>query len=399
MSFNPFSLDYIYYPVSGIMWVWHKLFGLAFGSPANVWSWVLSVIFLVFTLRLILFKPFLKQMDSQIKMQSIQPEMKRIREKFKDDKRRQSEELMKLNKETGVNPLASCLPALLQLPVFISLYHVLRSFNPGQQHNYFFDASDINSFIAAKLFGGAPLSAWIRESSERLTELHGDRGTLIAVGVPLAIVAGIMTYLSSRRSIGRQKQMNPEAANQGQAAIMNKLMLYVFPVGVFVSAFLFPLPLVILFYYMANNSWTFGQLWYSHRRQDRQKAAESLVVEQAKEAAAYSKPRPGAKPTASKRPVMEPTSLTKKVVEAAPRVTPPAGSGRGSTRPQPGQKPVRSPASEVGRAPVATATNDPQSPVESAPEVTVRSGSATSGARPGPGSRPVNRNGRKQGRR
>ena len=83
--------------------------GLAQGVRAvlgadNAWAWVLSVVFLVFTLRAILFKPFMKQMNSSLRMQELQPQMRKIREKYKDDRQRQSEELMKLNKEAGVNP-------------------------------------------------------------------------------------------------------------------------------------------------------------------------------------------------------------------------------------------------------------------------------------------------------
>ena len=129
---------------------------------------MLSVVFLIFTLRAILFKPFMKQMDSQLKMQAVQPQMKKLREKYKDDKQRLSEEMMKLNKEAGVNPLASCLPALIQAPVFIGLFHVLRMFQPvddgpsGQrwfyrQNVYFFGHADVVSMGDAKLPGGAPL--------------------------------------------------------------------------------------------------------------------------------------------------------------------------------------------------------------------------------------------------
>ena len=116
---------------------------------------MLSVVFLIFTLRAILFKPFMKQMDSQLKMQAVQPQMKKLREKYKDDKQRLSEEMMKLNKEAGVNPLASCLPALIQAPVFIGLFHVLRMFQPVNdgpegpacgstgQNVYFFGHDDV----------------------------------------------------------------------------------------------------------------------------------------------------------------------------------------------------------------------------------------------------------------
>jgi YidC/Oxa1 family membrane protein insertase len=62
-SFDFFSLDYVYYPVSGIMWVWHKAFGSVLGYN-NAWAWVLSVVFLVFTLRSLLFKPFMGQMTT-----------------------------------------------------------------------------------------------------------------------------------------------------------------------------------------------------------------------------------------------------------------------------------------------------------------------------------------------
>ena len=124
---------------------------------------MLSVVFLVFTLRGLLFKPFMKQMDSQMKMQAVQPEMKKLREKYKDDKQRLTEEMMKLNKEAGVNPLAGCLPALIQAPVFIGLFHVLRIVQPtsyqGRVRQLLLRRADVKSFVDAKLFGGAPLSA------------------------------------------------------------------------------------------------------------------------------------------------------------------------------------------------------------------------------------------------
>jgi YidC/Oxa1 family membrane protein insertase len=311
-------LDFIYYPVSGIMWVWHKAFGFFMGY-SNPWAWVLSVVFLVFTLRAILFKPFMKQMDSQIKMQAIQPEMKRLREKYKDDRQRLTEEMMKLNKEAGVNPLASCLPALLQAPAFIGLYHVLRNFilsysgGPSQVghpiNNYFFPASDVTSFHDALLFGGASLSAHLTMSTPDLTALGANRGTMLWVAIPLMILAAIATHLTSRRSVARQAELGTAAAS-GQMAIMQKLMLWVFPLAVVVIGWIYPLAL--LFYWLANNTWTFGQLWVGHRIQDRKRAEEEKVVEAAKESATYSTPKPGAKPKAPRsgqRPVISPTPV------------------------------------------------------------------------------------------
>lgn len=340
MSFNFFSLDYIYFPVSGIMWVWHKVFGAALGYD-NAWAWVLSVVFLVFTLRAILFKPFLKQMDSQLKMQALQPRMKAVREKFKDDRQRQAEEMMKLNKEAGVNPLASCLPALIQAPVFIGLFHVLRSFKPGWGQVYFFGKEDVQSFVDAKLFGGAPLSSfitmpWVSDPVKNVvglgpTGLNGDRTTVIWVAIPLIILAGIATHMTSRRSVARQAELGMTQANP-QSNIMNKVMLYLFPLGVVVGGPFFPL--AILIYWLSNNSWTFGQLWVAHRLQDRKRAAEAKIVEEAKDATAFSKPKPGAKPTTNpKRPLVEPKSVT----DTPPADTsPPADGQAGSNGKPPG---------------------------------------------------------------
>jgi YidC/Oxa1 family membrane protein insertase len=331
-------LDFIYYPVSGIMWVWHKAFGFFMGY-SNPWAWVLSVVFLVFTLRAILFKPFMKQMDSQIKMQAIQPEMKRLREKYKDDRQRLTEEMMKLNKEAGVNPLASCLPALLQAPAFIGLYHVLRNFinaydpsaaNPKLPatpiNNYFFPPSDVSSFHDALLFDGASLSAHLTMSTPDLTALGANRGTMLWVAIPLMILAAIATHLTSRRSVARQAELGTAAAT-GQMAIMQKLMLWVFPLAVVVIGWIYPLAL--LFYWLANNTWTFGQLWVGHRLQDRKRAEEEKVVEAAKESTSFSTPKPGAKPKAPRtgqRPVISPTPVDRDDAGSTNGDAGPAGS-------------------------------------------------------------------------
>jgi len=379
-GFSLWSLDFIYYPVSGIMWVWHKIFGFLFGvfgaeNPySNAWAWVLSVMFLVFTLRVIMFKPFMKQMDSQLKMQAIQPEMKRLREKYKDDRQRLTEEMMKLNKEAGVNPLASCLPALLQAPAFIGLFHVLRNFitayngGPGANggppiHNYFFPVSDVNSFHDALLFGGASLSAHLTMPATStdplvtsLADLGSTRETMLWVGIPLMILAAVATHLSSRKSIARQAQTGTAAT--GQMAIMQKLMLYVFPAGVlFIGAFY---PLALLFYWLANNFWTFGQLAVAHRIQDRKHAEEAQVVEAAKESTTFSTPKPGAKPQKSKpsqRSVIQPSPVDRdgsadgsgesgsagSAGSTAASEDPPPGmiSDNGPRTPRPGAKPSR----------------------------------------------------------
>ncbi len=308
--FNWASLDIIYYPVSGIMWLWYKLFALLLG-PTNFFAWALSVVFLVFTLRALLYKPFVRQIRTTRQMQELQPQIKALQKKYGKDRQRMALEMQKLQKEHGFNPILGCLPMLAQIPVFIGLFHVLRSFNRtggfgiGAQHldpdynrtlsNYFFSATDVGHFLDANLFG-APLGAWMTQTTglEAFTQYgHFSRTALIAVGVPVMIAAGIATYFNSRASISRQ---SPEAAANPQTAIMNKLALYVFPLGVVVGGPF--LPLAIILYWFANNVWTFGQQHYVFGKIEQEEEAKK---QEAIERRAANAPAPGAKPAKRKK--------------------------------------------------------------------------------------------------
>ncbi|MEO6792337.1 MAG: membrane protein insertase YidC [Mycobacterium sp.] len=309
VSFDPGSLDYVYYPVSGIMWLWYKAFGLLLG-PASFFTWALSVIFLVFTLRALLYKPFVKQIRTTRQMQELQPQIKALQKKYGKDRQRMALEMQKLQREHGFNPILGCLPMLAQVPVFLGLFHVLRSFNrtstgigqlglsPGlnrQLGNYFFSATDVGNFLDANLFG-APLGATMiqRTGLDAFTEFN--RVSVIVVGVPIMIAAGIATYFNSRASVARQ---SPEAAANPQTAMMNKLALYVFPLGVVVGGPF--LPLAIILYWFSNNIWTFAQQHYVFTliaKEDEAKKDEALRRR------AANAPAPGAKPKRSARAAM-----------------------------------------------------------------------------------------------
>lgn len=118
-------LTFIYYPVSFILWCWHTVFGLALGD-SNAWGWSLAIVFLVFTLRALLLKPAIAQMRSGQAMRKIAPEIEAIKKKHAGDRQRQLSEMQQLQRNHGVSALGGCLPALLQIPVFIGLNHVLR---------------------------------------------------------------------------------------------------------------------------------------------------------------------------------------------------------------------------------------------------------------------------------
>ncbi len=313
MSFNWFSLDIIYYPVSAIMWVWYKVFGFLIGlipgvdGPSNFFAWALSVMFLVFTLRAILYKPFVRQIRTTRQMQELQPQIKALQKKYGKDRQRMALEMQKLQKEHGFNPILGCLPMLAQIPVFLGLYHVLMSFNRTQTGigrlglsveenrslgNYLFSAEDVGHFLDANLFG-APLGATMiqQHGLEAFTEFN--RYAVIGVGVPIMIMAGIATYFNSRASIARQ---SPEAAANPQTAMMNKLALYVFPVGVVVGGPF--LPIAIIMYWFSNNIWTFGQQHYVFGKIEEE---EEQKKQEAIERRAANAPAPGARPGRKKK--------------------------------------------------------------------------------------------------
>jgi YidC/Oxa1 family membrane protein insertase len=293
-------LNFIYYPVSAILWFWHEAFGYLLGPGSGV-AWTLAVVFLVFTLRALLFKPFISQVRSMRKMQEFAPEIQKLKKKYGDDRQKMAAEMQKLQSEHGVNPLGGCLPVLVQIPVFIGLFQVLRSFNrdfltPEQNEqigNYVFSAADVRSFLGADLFG-VPLSSYITESAELLAR-YGDisRWQIAAVAVPLTIVAGILTHLTAKHSVQRQ---NPAQAENPQAQIMNKLMVYLFPLGVVAGGPFFPV--AILIYWLSNNLWTLAQQWLVYKRIDVEEAEKKETAIAQRQALA---PRPGQKPLRQKK--------------------------------------------------------------------------------------------------
>lgn len=260
-------LDFINYPVSAILWFWHKVFGFVL-DPSSGLAWALSVIFLVFTLRALLFKPFVHQVRSMKKMQEVAPRIQELREKHGSDQEKLAREMQKLQSETGFNPISGCLPILVQIPVFIGLFQVLNGFRPGADSNFIFGQGEVTSFVEADLFG-ANLAARVGQDAGELASFGTDRVAMLAVGVPLMLAAAIATHFTARHSVRRQ---GASAAQNPQAAVMNRLMLWIFPCFAVVAGFV--LPLAILIYWLANNFWTLGQQYVVYRRIDREDAAK-----------------------------------------------------------------------------------------------------------------------------
>ena len=130
-----------------------------FGA-ASGWSWGLSIVILVMLMRLIMVPLFVKQVNSQRKMQSHMPQLQEIRKKYKNDKTRLNEETMKFYKENGINPLGGCLPLVAQLPVFWSLFNVLKAISdwtaaarPRDVPQYGLSVATVQSAQNAHVFG------------------------------------------------------------------------------------------------------------------------------------------------------------------------------------------------------------------------------------------------------
>ncbi len=323
-------LNFIYYPVSAILWFWHKVFGFILG-PENGVAWALAVVFLVFTLRTLLIKPFVSQVRSMRKMQEFAPEIQKLKKKYGNDRQKMAAEMQKLQVQHGVNPLAGCLPIFVQIPVFIGLFHVLRSFNrdfltPEQNRrigNYVFSAADVRSFLDADLFG-APLSGYLTQSEELLSRF-GDvsRWDIALVAVPLMLLAGVLTHFTSRHSVARQTEA--QTANP-QAAIMNNVMLYLFPLGVIVGGPFFPL--AILLYWLSNNAWTLGQQYVIYHQIDAEEREKKQAAITRRESSA---PRPGQKPVRPKRGASSPGEVSGEVDSRS-------SSSEGGTRPSGGSE-------------------------------------------------------------
>lgn len=262
-------LDPIYYAVSAVIWAWHQLFALLLG-PAGGVAWALSVVFLVLTLRALMIKPFLAQVRSARAVRALGPQLAALRARYADDREALVRETRALQAAHGVSPLGGCLPALVQLPVFVGLLHVLHSFNrPGLTFaqnaaiaNYAFPAADVRSFLEARLFG-VPLSSYVAMPQQLLDGFggHVERWEVVAVALPLMVLAAVATHVTARHSLA----LNPV---EGPGAAVQRALPWILPLGALLGGLFFPFPVAILVYWLTNNAWTLVQQWSVHRRTD-----------------------------------------------------------------------------------------------------------------------------------
>ncbi|MCZ2822991.1 MULTISPECIES: membrane protein insertase YidC [unclassified Modestobacter] len=328
-------LDWLYTAIAWVMKQWHALFS-TFLDPASGITWALSIVFLVVTIRVLLFRLFVKQVKSQRAMQEIQPEIQKLRKQYGSDKQGFSQAMMALNKERGVNPLAGCLPILPQIPIFLSLFHVLRRIAPGKDGLYSWDDTLTDQAASAQLFG-APISSSFNMTGEKeqlILALPGVGYTNIRIVAFLLIVIMCFTTFFTQKQIMRRS-----GPVEGQAAMVQKLLLYGMPLSLFVSGFFFPIG--VLLYWFTNNLWTLGQQFYILKKLPPPGSPAALAKAAADKPQVDPKtlaPKPGAKPVRPKsgtRPASAPPASTVDGEGGAAEVppagaTPATGDGHGS---------------------------------------------------------------------
>jgi YidC/Oxa1 family membrane protein insertase len=231
-------------------------------------SWGLSIVGLTVLIRAILVPLTYKQLKSMQEMQRLAPELSALKEKYKDDKQRQQQEMMKFYQERGINPLASCLPLLLQLPVFISLFYVLRTdlkkhicgtqlVSYYNTHPHLASTYKAASHIAtvAKL-----PSKFVEDTTCNTVAPHSAKFLFLpditskATGVVLVVL--ILLYVGS--------QLGSTLIATATADPTQRRMMLLLPLIFVVILYRYPAGLLV--YWITTNLWTIGQQYLIRRR-------------------------------------------------------------------------------------------------------------------------------------
>lgn len=244
-------LNWLYAIIAWIVVAIHSVLAPIFGVSSG-WSWGLSIVLLTVLMRLLLFPLFVKQIRMQRAMQTMQPRLKELQALHKGDKEKLNQEVMKLYKEHGANPLTGCLPLLLQMPVFFALFRVLSSLAADAKHSvYGMPADLVRSAAQAKVFG-APIGAAFDWSNARVHALGASPTTVKVVAAIMVVLMGATTFWTQRQLMART------AANGGtQMASQQKILLYVLPFVFFITGFRFPIG--VLLYWLTTNVWSMAQ--------------------------------------------------------------------------------------------------------------------------------------------
>ena len=220
-------------------------------------SYGLAIILLTLTTRIVLLPLSIKQTRSMREMQVIQPQVKALQKKYKGDRQKLNEEMMKLYKEHGVNPLGGCLPLVLQLPVLFGLFYVIReplkylSDNTQLTAALQEDTLQVHQFLGLRL-DCSPALAWAGDGSPVVPGTPCGTGNPFVAALPYLLLLAMMGFTTYYQ----QKQMQASRGSDPQAQQMQMI-------GKIMPAFLifigFNFPAGVLIYWFASNLWTIVQ--------------------------------------------------------------------------------------------------------------------------------------------
>ena len=301
-----------------------------------------AIILLTITVMLLLFPLTAKSSRSMLAMQRLQPEIKKLQAKHKGDRQKLNEEMMKLYQENKVNPLGGCLPLVVQFPVFIALFHVLRSTAATVPTG----SSLYKAIIAAEPSG---LSFLGMDLSLKATDNHGD----LLSALPYYILVGAVFLTGFLQS--RQSQRNTPPGANAQMQMITKVL----PIAFGAFSLFFPAGLVL--YFLVSNLWRLGQQELIMRKiAPRDHVRKGGAID--------------AKSSPSKRAVTEGPSEPSETVEPAPAEEQPKAASRSKPATPPGRQSsplgalrdlFRPPADgNSGKAPAA----QPSQPKQAAPK-------------------------------
>jgi len=242
--------------IEAILVGFHWLF-TSLGMDGNLGiTWILMIVGLTFVVRAALIPLFVKQIKSQRKMLEVAPELKRIQDKYKGKKDQYSREAM--SRETmalygkhGTNPLSSCLPMLVQMPVFLALFYTLNdavhSIDSGKGGVGLLNLDLANSFANAD-FLGAPLASTLQHGFQ-----DGNVATIV-IAIAMIIVMTGAQFITQLQIMS--KNQTPEMKSSPMYK-QQRILLYILPLVFVFTSFYFPLG--VMFYWVASNLWTVGQ--------------------------------------------------------------------------------------------------------------------------------------------
>jgi YidC/Oxa1 family membrane protein insertase len=236
--------------IEAILVGFHSLLtAVGLDSAAGI-TWVLSIVGLVLVVRAALIPIFVRQIRSQRRMLEIAPQLKKIQDKYKGkrdqfSREAMSRETMEAYKKAGTNPFASCLPLLLQMPIFFGLFSVLNDAAQGKRGVGMLDQARATEFGEAKLFGLAPLA-------ESMSTASNSAVIIIALIMIVLMTASQFITQLQIMSKNQSPQMKESPMYRQQ-----KVLLYILPLVFAFSGFAFPLG--VMFYWLTSNFWTMVQ--------------------------------------------------------------------------------------------------------------------------------------------